>query len=61
MGKAVGVGGVFLKAKDPKALAVWYAANLGILWRANKTHSDPDFPNTYPAPRTIAGGIRFTY
>lgn len=30
MGKAVGVGGVFLKAKDPKALAVWYAANLGI-------------------------------
>jgi len=31
MGKAVGVGGVFLKAKDPKALASWYAANLGIV------------------------------
>src|SRR5450631_2842255 len=30
MAKAVGVGGVFLKAKDPKALAGWYAANLGI-------------------------------
>ena len=38
-----------------------YAANLGILWRANKTHTDPDFPNTYPAPRTIAGGLRFTH
>ncbi|MGA3262877.1 MAG: VOC family protein [Terracidiphilus sp.] len=30
MAKAVGVGGVFLKAKDPKALSEWYAAHLGI-------------------------------
>ena len=30
MAKAVGVGGVFLKARDPKALAAWHAANLGI-------------------------------
>jgi predicted enzyme related to lactoylglutathione lyase len=30
MAKAVGVGGVFLKARDPKALAAWYAAHLGI-------------------------------
>ncbi len=30
MAKAVGVGGVFLKARDPKALAAWYASNLGI-------------------------------
>lgn len=30
MAKAVGVGGVFLKAKDPQALAAWYAENLGI-------------------------------
>jgi len=28
--KAVGVGGVFLKAKDPKALAAWYASQFGI-------------------------------
>jgi predicted enzyme related to lactoylglutathione lyase len=28
--KAVGVGGVFLKASDPKALSAWYEANLGI-------------------------------
>jgi TonB-linked SusC/RagA family outer membrane protein len=38
-----------------------YASNLGILWRANKAHLDPDAGNTYPAPRTIAGGIRLTY
>ncbi|MGO9335906.1 MAG: VOC family protein [Terracidiphilus sp.] len=30
MAKAVGVGGVFLKANDPKALSAWYAAHLGI-------------------------------
>ncbi len=30
MAKAVGLGGVFLKARDPEALADWYAANLGI-------------------------------
>jgi predicted enzyme related to lactoylglutathione lyase len=30
MAKALGVGGVFLKAKDPKALAAWYAKHLGI-------------------------------
>jgi predicted enzyme related to lactoylglutathione lyase len=30
MGKAVGVGGVFFKAKDPKGLQSWYAEHLGI-------------------------------
>jgi predicted enzyme related to lactoylglutathione lyase len=30
MAKAVGVGGVFLKAQDPKALSEWYALHLGI-------------------------------
>ncbi|MGO9326458.1 MAG: VOC family protein [Terracidiphilus sp.] len=30
MAKAVGVGGVFLKARDPKALGRWYAEHLGI-------------------------------
>jgi predicted enzyme related to lactoylglutathione lyase len=28
--KAVGVGGVFFKAQDSKALAAWYEKNLGI-------------------------------
>jgi predicted enzyme related to lactoylglutathione lyase len=30
VGKVVGVGGVFLKARDPKALHKWYHENLGI-------------------------------
>jgi glyoxylase I family protein len=30
MGKAVGVGGVFLKAQDPKGLQAWYHQHLGI-------------------------------
>lgn len=30
MAKATGVGGVFFKSRDPKALAAWYATHLGI-------------------------------
>lgn len=30
MGKAVGIGGVFLKARDPKGLQKWYHEHLGI-------------------------------
>jgi predicted enzyme related to lactoylglutathione lyase len=30
MAKVVGVGGIFLKARDPKALSAWYATHLGI-------------------------------
>jgi predicted enzyme related to lactoylglutathione lyase len=30
MAKAVGLGGVFLKAKDPDKLSAWYAEHLGI-------------------------------
>ena len=30
MAKAVGVGGIFLKARDPQALSDWYARHLGI-------------------------------
>ncbi len=30
MAKVVGVGGVFLKARDPKALSAWYATHLSI-------------------------------
>ncbi len=29
MAKAVGFGGVFLKARDPEALSRWYAEHLG--------------------------------
>jgi hypothetical protein len=30
MERVVGVGGVFLKARDPKALAAWYREHLGV-------------------------------
>ena len=30
MAKAVGVGGVFLRAKEPKVLMAWYVENLGL-------------------------------
>ncbi len=30
MAMATGVGGVFFKARDPKALAAWYSQHLGI-------------------------------
>ncbi len=30
MGKVVGIGGLFFRAKDPKALAAWYEQHLGI-------------------------------
>ena len=30
MARVTGIGGVFLRARDPKALAAWYASHLGI-------------------------------
>lgn len=38
MEKITGIGGIFIKAKNPKALAKWYKENLGI-----------DFTNDYYA------------
>lgn len=30
MERATGIGGVFFKARDPKALLEWYRSNLGL-------------------------------
>ena len=35
MKKITGLGGVFIKAKDPKALAAWYEETLGIAFNNN--------------------------
>jgi glyoxylase I family protein len=40
MEKVTGIGGVFFRAKDPDALARWYAAHLGI----------PETPQSYGDP-----------
>jgi predicted enzyme related to lactoylglutathione lyase len=31
MARVTGIGGVFMKARDPKALAAWYAKRLGLV------------------------------
>ncbi|MGF7232618.1 SusC/RagA family TonB-linked outer membrane protein [Arachidicoccus sp.] len=36
-------------------------ANLGILWRANHDHIDPDFVNLIPDPKTYTMGIRANF
>ncbi|MEZ5426733.1 MAG: VOC family protein [Pyrinomonadaceae bacterium] len=35
MKRATGIGGVFFKAKDPKALAAWYEKHLGVPFGGN--------------------------
>ncbi|MDB5277300.1 MAG: SusC/RagA family TonB-linked outer membrane protein [Ferruginibacter sp.] len=37
------------------------AANLGILWRANKQQLDPDYPATVPPAAIWAFGVRFNF
>ena len=36
MAKAVGVGGVFFKVRDPKALSQWYETHLGLGGRVSE-------------------------
>jgi predicted enzyme related to lactoylglutathione lyase len=38
MERVVGIGGVFLKARDPKALAAWYRDHLGLPVDAGQTY-----------------------
>jgi predicted enzyme related to lactoylglutathione lyase len=38
MERIMGVGGVFLKARDPHALAAWYHEHLGVLLDAGQTY-----------------------
>jgi len=35
----------------------FYASNLGLIWRANKDHLDPDAISGYPTPKTIEFGL----
>ena len=48
MAKALGVGGIFFRAKDPKALAAWYETHLGI----NPAPTDMETP-----PWISEGGV----
>ena len=42
MKRVIGIGGVFFKAKDPKALAEWYEKHLGINF-GGKVYADFQF------------------
>jgi len=42
MKRVIGIGGIFFKAKTPKALAEWYEKHLGIDF-GGKTYSDFQF------------------
>ncbi len=42
MKRVIGIGGIFFKAKNPKALAAWYEKHLGIDF-GGKTYSDFQF------------------
>lgn len=45
-----------------KALQFYvYANNIGILWKANNQHIDPDNIDGIPTPLTIAGGIKIDF
>lgn len=38
MERVLGLGGVFFRAKDPRALAAWYAENLGVPVEAGQSY-----------------------
>lgn len=52
MKRVTGVGGIFFKAKDPKALAAWYKTHLGV---DVQDWGGAQFPWTDDAGKPIAG------
>ncbi len=47
MKKALGIGGIFFKCKDPKAVKAWYAEKLGVAgseWGVNFDWVSADDP-----------------
>jgi hypothetical protein len=41
MARVTGIGGIFLKARDPQALAAWYSQHLGI--ELSASHQSTNF------------------
>jgi predicted enzyme related to lactoylglutathione lyase len=50
MERVLGIGGIFLKARDPKALAAWYRDNLGVPIDENQTYGTFTAGNAGGAP-----------
>lgn len=51
MKRAIGIGGFFFKAKDPKALAAWYQRHLGIPMEESFTGYVFDWKNKVKTPQ----------
>jgi predicted enzyme related to lactoylglutathione lyase len=51
MEKVVGIGGVFFKARDPQALARWYATHLGVPVEPDQTYGA--LASTGPGEQTV--------
>jgi len=51
MERVVGIGGVFFKARDPKALAQWYRQHLGVPVEPDQVHGA--FTSTAPGEMTV--------
>lgn len=63
MEKVLGIGGIFFKARDPKALAAWYRQHLGLPLEPEQTFGafasaaagEPAVWSTFPADTTYFG------
>jgi predicted enzyme related to lactoylglutathione lyase len=51
MERVVGVGGIFFKARDPKALAAWYRENLGLPLNVGQSYGS--FLSDGPGEETV--------
>src|SRR5688500_7791032 len=68
MERLLGLGGVFFKARDPKALAAWYRDHLGLPIDPNQTYttlksSAPDEPtvwSTFPTDTAYFGPASYS-
>lgn len=58
MNKVTGIGGIFIKAKNPKVLAAWYRDNLGIDFNSN-TYVNIKWINEHNA--AVPGGTIFSF
>ena len=64
MEKVLGIGGVFFKARDPKALAAWYRDHLGVPVEPDQTYAsfksvgadEEAVWSTFPADTKYFGG-----
>jgi predicted enzyme related to lactoylglutathione lyase len=51
MERVLGIGGVFFKARDPKALAAWYCQHLGVPVEPGQTYGA--FLSSGPSEQTV--------